>query len=361
MTPQTLELAERLRWAQAHPVLGLAATMAGAVVTKTPAVGRRLVAHVNAARPDMGEEIKRRLQPAKRTCPHCARAINKDLERCPHCGLFVPNVSRTAKAEIDALLQPADPGVARQRIAPGMIVSHTPSGLVARVLTIDYDQRAILRDPTGRMTTVPVSELEALGSAGAQPVPGDTQGRYEGRPALSGDITAGQPYQLTGTGKADRAKALTKAPRCGACGRQLSQEDLDDGECPGCGLDLSDPDNVEQDGQRAAGTGLGGWAPTPADGAKARAYFSSPPGMLKLARGILRNTRQPGALFGRSSSIPAGMRKGLSFARGERVKNRRTGQRGVVLQCGGGTAAVEYKTARGTAMTMEKVAELERV
>jgi hypothetical protein len=272
----------------------------------------------------------------------------KNAERCERCGKFVPDLHRALKAEVDALLGTPDPGVGGQYLGPGTIAAHTPSGFAGRVISISYDRRATLKDPTGQTVVVPFDELQALGSVGAQPVPGGAQGSFSGRPALQSDITPGQPYALAG--KAQRQPAagvplmgpLAKA-ECPNCGADLSWDDLNARKCPRCGADIKDSDVLAEAGKTAAG------------------YYASPQGMLKLARGILRNTRQPGALFGRSSSIPVGMRKGLSFVRGERVKNRRTGAVGHVLQCGGGTAAVEYKTARGTAMTMEKVAELERV
>jgi hypothetical protein len=141
---------------------------------------------------------------------------------------------------------------------------------------------------------------------------------------------------------------------CTNCGAALSDQDIRDGECPECGAELS-PDSSAQWG----GTGAGGWANTPA--AKA-AYFSSPEGQLQLAKSIRYHRSQPGAVFGRATTNTTLRKGGSTLVRGTRARNKRTGQRGVVLQSNAWSAAVEYSDGDETTTTaLEKTAELERV
>jgi predicted RNA-binding Zn-ribbon protein involved in translation (DUF1610 family) len=346
MTPQTQDLIDRLRWAQAHPVIGLAALSPDTVVTKTPGVAQRLVEHVNAARPDMAEEIKRRLQPVKRTCPHCGTMTPKNAERCERCGKFVPDLHRTLKAEVDALLDQPDPGEARTRLGPGAIATHTPTGFVGRLLTITLDRRAILRDPSGQTITVPYSEIEALGGVAAQPPPShESEGGFQGRPATHtpSDLPSDSSYvpmgMRTGSAKAAGSGTPTKA-RCANCERELTEEDLEDGECPQCGADLTADDALEP----AAKAG----------------YYASPAGMLKLWRST-RRTDQPGGVFGRSSAAGSLRKGGIGLVRGTRVRSKRSGRRGVVLGSNGLTCAVEYTQGQVTSTVVEKASELERL
>jgi RNA polymerase subunit RPABC4/transcription elongation factor Spt4 len=359
MTPQTLELAKRIRWAAQHPVLGLAALSPGTTLTRTPGLTRRAAAHALSSRPDLAAEVRRRLEPVRRTCPHCRTMVEKDADRCPGCGKFVSSPEKVLKAEFQALVQQPDPGVAGQRIsanavAVGQPVLHVPSGFAGRLIYV-LDQRAALRDPGGQVITVPIAEVEALGGVAAQPPPSnESQGGFQGRPATHSPSDLPSSYVPMGmrTGQKAVPHGAMSKRTCTNCGAALSDEDIRDGECPECGADLS-PDSSAQWG----GTGAGGWANTPA--AKA-AFFSSPEGQLQLAKSIRYHRNQPGAVFGRATTNT--LRKGSStLVRGTRVRNQRSGRRGVVLGSNGLTCAVEYTQGQVTSTVVEKTAELERL
>jgi len=81
-SPQALQLAQRIRFAQQHPVIGLAALASDTALTKTPGIARRLVQTLETSRPDLAEEVRRRLQPVDRACPHCGNMTPKELDRC---------------------------------------------------------------------------------------------------------------------------------------------------------------------------------------------------------------------------------------------------------------------------------------
>jgi hypothetical protein len=357
MTPQTLELMKRIRLAEQHPVIGLAALSPGTTLTQTPGLARRAAEVAHASRPDLAREVTRRLEPVKRRCEHCGFMVQKDADRCERCGKFVPSAPKVAKAEFQALVGLPDPGVAGQRISAGAIATHVPTGFVGRVIAIDLDRRAILRDPSGAQLVVPVSEIEALGGVAAQPPPSDeTEGGFQGRPATHTptDLPSDSSYVPMGmrTGQKAVPHGAMSKRTCTNCGAALSDEDIRDGECPECGADLT-PDSSAQWG----GTGVGGWATTPASKA---AFFSSPEGQLQLAKSIRYHRSQPGAIFGRATTNT--LRKGGStLVRGTRVRNRRTGQRGVVLQSNALSAAVEYSDGETTTTALEKTAELERL
>jgi hypothetical protein len=352
MTPQTRELIDRIKLAQRHPIIGPVALSPGTTLTRTPGLARRAAAHAHSSRPDLAREIQRRLEPVKRRCEHCGFMVQKDADRCERCGKFVSSPEKVLKAEFQALVQQPDPGVAGQRLGPGSIVSHTPTGFIGRVLTITLDQRAILRNPAGQTISVPYSELEALGTLGAQPVPGGRQGGFEGTAAVESDIVSGHPYQLTGTGKAVPHGAMSKRT-CTNCGAALSDEDIRDGQCPQCGADLEDSS------AQWGGTGAGAWARTPHDSGLAAAY-ASPAGMLKLWRRT-RSLSQAGGVFGRATTSATLRKGGLGFVRGQAVRNQRSGRRGVVLGSNGLTCAVEYTQGQVTSTVVEKASELERV
>jgi hypothetical protein len=357
MTPQTLELAKRIRWAAQHPVLGLAALSPGTTVLKAPGIARRLAQHVNAARPDLAEEVRRRLEPVKRTCPHCRTMVEKDADRCPGCGKFVPSLERTLKAEFEGVVtQPFNEAATRlpaNAVAVGQPFVHIPSGFTGRLIYV-LDQRAALRDPGGQVITVPISEIEALGGVAAQPTPSnESQGGFAGRPATHtpSDLPSDASYVPMGmrTGQKAVPHGAMSKEECPRCGQSLSAEDIRDGECPECGADLSPS-------AQWGGTGAGGWAPTPAD--KAAAY-ASPQGMLKLWHRT-RSLSQAGGVFGRATTNT--LRKGGStLVRGTRVKHLRSGRRGVVLGSNGLSCAVEYSDGETTTTALEKTAELERL
>jgi RNA polymerase subunit RPABC4/transcription elongation factor Spt4 len=356
------ELAERIRLAERHPVIGLAALSPGTTVLKAPGIARRLAQHVSSARPDLTEQVRRRLQPLRRECPHCRSMVEKDADRCPGCGKFVPSLERTLKAEFEGVVtQPFNEAATRlpaNAVAVGQPFVHVPSGFAGRLIYV-LDQRAALRDPGGQVITVPISEIAALGGVAAQTPPSnESQGGFAGRPATHtpSDLPPDGSYvpmgMRTGSAKAVPHGAMSKRT-CTNCGAALSDEDIRDGECPECGADLT-PDSGAQWG----GTGMGGWANTPA--AKA-AYFSSPEGQLQLAKSIRYHRSQPGAVFGRATTSATLRKGGSTLVRGQAVRNRRTGQRGVVLQSNSLACAVEYSDGETTTTALEKSAELERL
>jgi hypothetical protein len=307
------DIFERVYWMQHHPVIGKAAAEVGAHHLSVSGLSGRLTEQLLSTRPDVRRELDFRVPPAKRACPHCQGMIEKEIDRCDHCGKYVPVVRpnpkqaigergetgqwtragnvmagpspQQQKAEIDALLRHPS----GTHITIGSPVVHTPTGQSGRLMHV-HDGRAVLRDPSGRLSEVPFDEIDAFPLTGPVDMPGGEHGGYGGAPAS-------QPH----------------------------------------------PD-------------LGGPRPFPPKG-----DLASREGLLKLARTIQRNYTPH---FCRAAVYvgPGRMRKGGSptLERGRRVRNRQ-GHIGRVLASSLLQAAVVYDNGETTSVVLEKLAELEAV
>jgi hypothetical protein len=319
------DIFERVYWMQKHPVIGKVAAEVGAHHLSVSGLSGRLTEQLLSTRPDVRRELDFRVPPAKRACPHCQGMIEKEVDRCDHCGKYVPIVkpnpwsrkfnpprsegqepdawSRTGnvmagprpqqqKAEIDALLRHPS-GL---HIEIGSPVVHTPTGQSGRLVHV-HDGRSVLRDPSGAVSEVPFDEIDAFPMVGPVAPPGGEHGGYGGAPASQ--------------------------PR---------------------------PD-------------LGGPRPFPPKGARpGRAGdLASREGLLTLARTIQRDYTPH---FCRAAVYvgPGRMRKGGSptLERGRRVRNGQ-GQVGRVLGSSLLQAAVQYDDGETTSVVLEKLAELEAV
>jgi hypothetical protein len=295
------DIFERVYWMSKHPVIGKTAAEVGAHSVSISGLSGRLTEQLLSTRPDIRRELDFRVPPAKRACPHCRGMIEKEVDRCDHCGKYVPIVKpnpwsragevmagrtpQQQKAEIDALVGHPSPG----GIRIGAPVVHTPTGQSGRLVHV-HDGRAVLRDPSGRQSEVPFDEIDAFPLTGPVDMPGGEHGGYGGAPASQ--------------------------PR---------------------------PD-------------LGGPRPFPPKG-----DLASREGLLKLARTIQRDYTphfsRPAVYLG-----PGRLRKGgsPSLERGRRVRNRQ-GQVGRVLGSSLLQAAVQYDDGETTSVVLEKLAELEAI
>jgi hypothetical protein len=209
------ELVGRVHWLLAHPVLGQAVYQEGAAVTKVPGQIRRHVAHALSSRPDLGQEIKNKLQPLTRDCPHCSASVPAEAERCSACGKFVPDSHRTMKAQLDALTQgpnslDAETATRSHGGLPmlGQPV-YTTSGGSGRVVAV-YDGGVILRDPSGNTIRVTADEIVAEGEVGDVPTPGGSWGSYAGHALTNAPTSSAKAraYYASPQGALELAKRI---------------------------------------------------------------------------------------------------------------------------------------------------------
>jgi hypothetical protein len=339
------EFRKRAQWERRHPVIGTAVYEPGARMTRYHGVAQQVAASAHASRPDLQRELEK-LKPTERICPHCARTIDKNLDRCKHCGLFVPAAEKVLKSEFTSqVTQPYPENVTRvpatqQTYATGEPFRHVPSGFVGRLIYV-LDNRAALRDLGGQVLTVPIEEIqpaEAAVSPQSLPAAGQ-QGGFAGVPA----VQSGKAHR-NGLGKVGEIV-------CSTCGQKLTDEDIEDGECPSCGSDLSQPNAV-----RGSDLSAGGMVPS---AGFLQGYFASPGGMLKLARQITGRVPNFVAKASTTNSSGGFRKSALSFVRGQKVRHTPSGREGIVLGSSAGQAAVEYATSHGQAVTLEKVSDLE--
>src|SRR6516164_3338897 len=86
------DIFERVYWMQKHPVIGKVAAEVGAHSVSVSGLSGRLTEQLLSTRPDVRRELDFRVPPAKRACPHCQGMIEKEVDRCDHCGKYVPVV-----------------------------------------------------------------------------------------------------------------------------------------------------------------------------------------------------------------------------------------------------------------------------